>query len=163
MLLFFTLFFTLFSFWILLFIFNSTITIGLLAIGIVISAMVATYAIKLTLYTLNNEFIFLQLGFYSMLIRRLIVVFTENIYLAFQFIKPDNTIDPVIDYLYVDDENMYDNSLANNMLNLNSGIISAIIKNQCLIIHSINSLFYSPNQLYFLSLDTQRINDDNII
>ncbi len=163
MLLFFTLFFTLFSFWILLFIFNSTITIGLLAIGIVISAMVATYAIKLKLYTLNNEFIFLQLGFYSMLIRRLIVVFTENIYLAFQFIKPDNTIDPVIDYLYVDDENMYDNSLANNMLNLNFGIISAIIKNQCLIIHSINSLFFSPNQLYFLSLDTQRINDDNII
>ncbi|MBR2141100.1 MAG: hypothetical protein IJ853_01985 [Rickettsiales bacterium] len=146
-----------------LFIFNSTITIGLLAIGIVISAMVATYAIKLKLYTLNNEFIFLQLGFYSMLIRRLIVVFTENIYLAFQFIKPDNTIDPVIDYLYVDDENMYDNSLANNMLNLNFGIISAIIKNQCLIIHSINSLFFSPNQLYFLSLDTQRINDDNII
>lgn len=119
--------------------------------------------IKLKLYSANNEFIFLQFGFYSMLIKNMIIVFTENLYLAFQFIKPHSTIDPVIDYLYIENDNIYENNLTNNILNMNFGIISAIIKNQCIIIHSINSLFFSPNQLYFLSLETQRVSDDSII
>lgn len=119
--------------------------------------------IKLKIYTLNNEFIFLQFGFYSMLVKKICVTFTENIYLAFEFIKPSSNIDPVIDYLFVENDNMFENSLANNILNINFGIISSIIKNQCLIIHSINKLFFSPNQLYFLSLETQRVSDDGLV
>ena len=163
MLLFFTLFFILFSFWVILFIFNSMFTITLLAVGIVISIIVSMLMIKLKLYSANSEFLCLQVGFYSMFIKKIIVVFTENIYLAFQFIKPNNTIDPVLVYLYIVNDNIFENSLANNILNMNFGIISAIIKNQCIIIHSINKLFFSPNQLYFLSLETQKVNDDGIV
>lgn len=112
---------------------------------------------------MNSEFLCLQFGFYSMVFKKILTIFTENIYLAFQFLKPNNTIDPVIDYLYIDNDSIFENNLANNMLNMNCGIISAIIKNQCIIIHSINSLFFSPNQLYFLSLETQKVNDDSII
>ncbi|MBO4956769.1 MAG: hypothetical protein J6C50_02950 [Rickettsiales bacterium] len=138
-------------------------TITLLAVGIVISIIVSMLMIKLKLYSANSGFLCLQVGFYSMFIKKIIVVFTENIYLAFQFIKPNNTIDPVLDYLYIENDNIFENSLANNILNMNFGIISAIIKNQCIIIHSINKLFFSPNQLYFLSLETQKVNDDGIV
>lgn len=163
MLLFFTLFFILFSFWIVLFIFNSMITIPMLCVGVVVCVLITVIAIKLKLYSMNSEFLCLQFGFYSMVFKKILTIFTENIYLAFQFLKPNNTIDPVIDYLYIDNDSIFENNLANNMLNMNCGIISAIVKNQCIIIHSINSLFFSPNQLYFLSLETQKVNDDSII
>lgn len=163
MLLFFSLFFILFSFWIVLFIFNSSFTITLLLIGIVISSLIALLSIKSRLYSANSEFTFLQFGFYSMFIKKIIVFFSENVYLAFQFLKPNSNVDPVIDYLFIENDNIFENNLANNTLNMNFGIISAIIKNQCLIIHSINYLFFSPNQLYFLSLETQKVSDDSII
>ena len=78
MLLFFTLFFILFSFWVILFIFNSMFTITLLAVGIVISIIVSMLMIKLKLYSANSEFLCLQVGFYSMFIKKIIVVFTET-------------------------------------------------------------------------------------
>ena len=51
-----------------------------------------------------------------MMFKKILSIFTENIYLAFQFWKPNNTIDPVIDYLYIDNDSVFENNLANNIL-----------------------------------------------
>jgi hypothetical protein len=48
-------------------------------------------------------------------------------------------------------------------LNMNCGILSCIVKNQCLMVHSLSELFFTPNQLYFLNIEVQNINDDNLI
>ena len=163
MLLFFSLFFILFGFWVILFLFNSYFTFTVLLIGCIISLLITIVSIKLRLFSSRNEFLFLQLGFYKMIFSKLITYVSETLYLAFEFLKVNNYIDPVIDYLFVDDENIYENNLSNAALTLNAGIISAIIKNRCIIIHSMNKLFFTPNQLYFLSIESQKVNDDGLV
>lgn len=163
MLLFFTLFFILFSFWLILFIFNSYFTISILIIGAIASIFITIITIKLRLFSLKSEFLFLQFGFYKILAKKFITYVSETFYLAFEFLKINNYIDPVIDYLSVENESIYENNLSNAMLSLNAGIISAIIKNKCIIIHSINKLFFTPNQLFFLSIESQKVNDDNLV
>lgn len=162
MLLFFTLFFILFGFWLILFIFNSYFSFLIVLFGVFISAIITMICMKLRLFTLKNEFLFLQFGFYKVLFKKFLNNFLESIYLAFEFLKFIPYVDPVIDYLYIDNENIYENNLVTNLLNLNSGLISSILKNQCIVIHSINKLFFTPNQLYFLSLDSQKVNDDTL-
>ena len=163
MLLFFTLFFIFYSFWVVLFIFNSMLNVYFLLLGVVISGIVAKVAISTKLYSERNEFIFLQFGFYKLLIQKICINFLENFYLAFEFMKPDNNLMPLLDYLFIENENINENALACNLLNLNFGCVAAVIKNQCIIIHSMNDLFFTPNQLYFLSIESQKINDDNLI
>ena len=163
MLLFFTLFFILLGFWSLLFIFNSYFSFVILLSGIFTSFFISIICIKLRLFSIRNEFLFLQFGFYKLFFKRIANGFLETIYLSFEFLKINNYIDPVLDYLYIDNENIYENNLASNLINLDAGTISSIIKNQCIVIHSINKLFFTPNQLYFLSLDSQKVNDDNLI
>lgn len=163
MLLFFTLFFILFSFWLILFIFNSYFTISILIIGAIASIFITIITINLRLFSLKSEFLFLQFGFYKMLMKKFITYVSETFYLAFEFLKINNYIDPVVDYLSVENESIYENNLSSTMLSLNAGVISAIIKNKCIIIHSINKLFFTPNQLFFLSIESQKVNDDNLV
>jgi hypothetical protein len=132
-------------------------------VGIIISIFISAVVIKLKLYSHQSEFLFLQFGFYNILSKKIFLCFGENIYLAFQFLLPRNNIDPIIDFLYIDDNNIFKNNLVCNILNMNFGIINCIIKNQCFFIHSMNELFFSPNQLYFLSVEVQRIHDDSLI
>lgn len=163
MLTFFTLFFILFSLWLVLFLFNSMFSVGIILFGLFITILITIVVLKLKLYNYRNEFIFLQFGFYKMLVQKLIVSFGENLYLAFQFILPSNNIDPVVDYLFNENDNIYENNLTCNIFNLSFGVVSCLIKNQCFFIHSINSVFFSPNQLYFLNIETQKINDDSLV
>lgn len=163
MLLFFTLFFILFGFWLILFLFNSYFSFLMLFCGIVFSFFISSLCIKLRLFSIKNEFLFLQFGFYKIFFKKIFNGFFESLYLGFEFLKINNYIDPVIDYLYIDNENIYENNLTSNLLNLNAGMVSSIMKNKCIVIHSINKLFFTPNQLYFLSLDSQKVNDDNLV
>ena len=163
MLLFFTLFFILFGFWLILFIFNSYFTVPILVIGAISSVFITIITLKLRLFSFKSEFLFLQFGFYKMLLNKVINYISETFYLAFEFLKINNYIDPVIDYLSVENESIYENNLSSVMLSLNAGIISAVIKNKCIIVHSINKLFFTPNQLYFLSIESQKVIDDNLV
>lgn len=163
MLLFLTLFFIIFSIWCILFILNSLFNSLFLILGVLVSIFLTKITISLKLYTNRNQFMFLQFGFYKLVFNKLMIYFTENLYLAFQFLKPNNTIIPLLDYLFVENSDITENALACNILNLNTGCIASIIKNQCIIIHSMNELFFTPNQLYFLSVETKKINDDNLI
>lgn len=163
MLTFFTLFFILFSLWLVLFLFNSMFSVSIILFGLFITILITIVVLKLKLYNYRNEFIFLQFGFYKMLAQKLIVSFGENLYLAFQFILPSNNIDPVVDYLFNENDNIYENNLTCNIFNLSFGVVSCLIKNQCFFIHSMNSIFFSPNQLYFLNIETQKINDDSLV
>lgn len=163
MLIFFTLFFTLFSFWTIMFIFKSSFSIIIIIFGFIISLIISWLTIKLKLYSNKNEFLFLQFGFYNMLIKKIVISFGENIYLAFQFLIPYNNLNPVVDYLYNENNNIYENNLTCNMLNSSFGVLACLIKNQCFFIHSMGDLFFSPNQLYFLNIEIQKVNDDSLI
>ncbi len=163
MLTFFTLFFILFSLWLVLFLFNSMFTLWIVIFGFIITILIAVLVLKLKLFNFRNEFIFLQFGFYKMLMEKLTVSFGENLYLAFQFLLPVNNIDPVVDFLFNENDNIYENNLTCNIFNLSFGVISCLIKNQCFFVHSMSSVFFSPNQLYFLNIETQKINDDSLV
>lgn len=163
MLTFFTLFFILFSFWLLFFVFNSIFNVLIIVFGFIISGIIAITAMKYKLYSSRNQFIFLQLGFYKLLVEKIVVSFGENIYLAFQFLLPNNNIDPVVDYLFNENDDIYENNLVCNIFNINFGIVTCLVKNQCFFVHSLNSLFFSPNQLYFLNIETQKVNDDSLV
>ncbi|MDR1498825.1 MAG: hypothetical protein LBS34_00865 [Rickettsiales bacterium] len=136
---------------------------SILMFGVVVSAIISFFSIKLKLCSHQSEFLFLQFGFYGILAQKIIISFGENIYLAFQFLIPYNNLNPTIDLLYVENNNIYENSLMCNILNLSFGIVSCMIKNQCLFIHSMGDLFFSPNQLYFLNIETQRVHDDSLL
>lgn len=163
MLLFFTLFFILFGFWIVLFLFNSYFSLVMILIGFVASVLITTVCIKLRLFSPKTGFLFLQVGFYKIILNKFITCMSETTYLAFEFFKKENYVDPVLDYLFIENEDIYENNLSSSILSLNAGIISSMIKNRCIIIHSMNKLFFTPNQLYFLSIETQKVNDDSLV
>ena len=163
MILFSTIFFILVAFWIILFVFNSLFNAYFLIIGIVLSFFITRFLLISKLYSNRSEFLFLQFGFYKLLLNKLGRSFSENLYLAFQFLKPDNNLIAIFDYLFVENDNIYQNSATCSILNLNFGCVSTIIKNQCIIVHSMNELFFTPNQLFFLNIESQKMNDDNLI
>jgi hypothetical protein len=163
MLIIFTLFFILLSFWIVLFVFNGAFNSIFLLGGILVSFLISLVTVKTKLYNERTEFLCLQVGFYKLLISKIIYSFTENIYLAFQFIKINNSLIPIVDYILVENDNVVQNALLCSVLNMNCGINSCIIKNQCLMIHSLNELFFTPNQLYFLNIEVRNINDDSLV
>jgi hypothetical protein len=163
MLVFFTLFFILFSFWTILFIFNGLMNGVFIMVGIIVSFLVSLFIIKTKLYNERSEFLCLQVGFYKLLVKKIIYSFTENVYLAFRFLGFGNSIVPVVDYILIENDNAIHNALLCGILNLNCGILSCVIKNQCLMVHSIDELFFTPNQLYFLNIEVKNINDDNLV
>lgn len=163
MLVFFTLFFILFSFWIVTFIFNGMLNSIFLLVGIFVSSLVSLFIMKTKLYGVRSEFLCLQIGFYKLLFKKIFSSFGENIYLAFQFLKIKSSLLPVVDYILVENDNVIQNALLCGILNLSCGVTACIVKNQCLMIHSLSELFFTPNQLYFLNIDVQNINDDNLV
>jgi hypothetical protein len=156
-------FFMLFSFWTVLFMFSGVLNGIFLLGGVIFSFIVSLFVTKVKLYNERSEFSCLQVGFYKLLLRNVFGSLGESIYLAFQFLKIENNLIPIIDYVLIDNENTIQNALLCGIMNINCGILSCVIKNQCLMIHSLNELFFTPNQLYFLNIDIKRINDDNVV
>jgi hypothetical protein len=146
-----------------MFIFSGTLNGVFLLSGVFISFAISSLVIKAKLYNERSEFLCLQFGFYKLLLKSIMHSFGENIYLAFQFLKTNNTLIPIVDYILVENDNVTQNALLCGIMNLNCGVLSCIIKNQCLMIHSLNELFFTPNQLYFLNIEIKNVNDDNLV
>lgn len=162
MLIFLTLFFTNLSILVLLLLFNSYFNFIYFILIILISLLISYLTIKLKLVNQKTNFLFLQLGFYKFIFKKFNSMFLFSFYLTWQLYKK-KPIEPIVDYIYIDNSNLHEITLIINTLNLLPGIICCATRKQYLIIHSLGFQYFIPSDIFILNNEIIDVYDDNII
>lgn len=163
MLIFLTLFFTYLCIWIILFLLNSLFSSLYFLVGVCICLFVSYLTIKLKIVNQKTNFLFLQVGFYKYIFSKINTSLLYTIYLTLQFYKKKQNFEEVVDYVYVDNSNLYEVALIVNTLNLLPGVICCALKKQHLVIHSLGFQYFIPSDIFILNDEISNIYDDNVI
>ena len=118
---------------------------------------------KSKLMTKQNTFLFLQFGFYNILMKKINLMFLTNIYLCAQLLFSKKDIRPTIDYLFLDNEDTFEESLITNIFNMSPGVLCILLKKKYFVVHSLGDDYFVPSDLFFINLEVGKVHDDVLV
>lgn len=164
MLVFLTLFFTNLSLWLLFFILNSYFNTLYFMFGIIISVVISYLTVKLRLINRQNNFLFLQLGFYKFVFDKINLMFSCTLKFSYYLLTNNKKkFEPTIDHLYIDNSNIYEVNLLVNLLNMLPGVVCIAIRKQYLLVYSLGFEYFIPSDIFILGRDLNGIYDDSLV
>lgn len=158
-----TLFLILFAFWMAMSVSANFITIPFILLGLLSSIIISVIAYRIKILNPKHQFLFLQIGFYNYLFGIINQNFFKNFKTAFEFIKKEPNIDPVVDYIFVDKENDSETALFVASLGLIPGAICFAIKKKYLIVHLLDKQYLSLLDIHNANIAVSSVYDDSIV
>lgn len=160
----FTLFFINLSFWIILFLSNGSFSSFSLVIGIILSFVISYATLKLKLISKKNDYLFLQFGFYKFIFSKINNAFYYNIKFAYKILtNKTKDFSPLVDYIYSEDNDVYETCLLVNTLNMLPGVICIAIKKGYFAIYSLGYEYFIPSDIFLFSQEILHVYDDSLI
>jgi multisubunit Na+/H+ antiporter MnhE subunit len=158
-----TLFLILFTFWMIIsasadFVYPSFIILGLLS-----SIIVTIIAYKIRILNKEHPFLFLQIGFYKYLFGITNQNFFKNFKTAFEFIKKNPKIDPVVDFILLNKNNDSEIALYTTSLGLVPGVLCFSIKRKYIVVHLLDKDYFSLLDMYNANKAVSSVYDDSLI
>jgi len=159
----FTLFLLLFVTWIILLFFSKTFTIIFLAIGFFVSIIITIFTFRATIFNNKTEFLFLQFGLYKYVFGKLNDNFLKIFVICYKFLDKDTKFTSILDYVFLNKDSDAESALTANLLTLMPGTIGILMKKRYLIVHSLDKDYFSLSEMYNITNDVGKLDDDSLI
>ncbi len=149
--------------WIVALFFSHAINIALVLAGFLISILITIFVFKSSIVSQNTKFMFLQFGFYQYIFGKL----TNNIKNVFlicsKFYKKGTQFTSILDYVFLNKDSDAESVLVANLLTLLPGTIGILMKKRYLIVHSLDEKYFSLAEMYNITVEVGKIDDDSLI
>jgi len=149
--------------WIIALFFSHAVNIILILAGFLISIIITMLAFKTSIVSQNTEFLFLQFGFYEYIFRKIINNFKNVFKICSQFYKRNTKFTSILDYVFLNKDSDSQSALAANLLTLLPGTIGILMKKRYLIVHSLDEKYFSLSEMYNITTEIGKIDDDSLI
>lgn len=159
----FTLFFLLFTIWFSSAFFSNNLSINIILLGIFSSLIIVVFVFKTGIITSSTEFKFLQFNFYSYIFKQLNNNIINVFKICLQFLKPNTEFTSIIDYVFLDKDSDAESSFTCNLLIFLPGTIGVLTKKRYLIVHSLDQKYFSLIEMYNITNDVGKLDDDSLI
>lgn len=159
----FTLFLLLFSVWFISLIFSGILTIGLILLGFVVSIVITLFVFRLSIINNKTDFMFLQFGFYGYILQKVNDNLVKVFKISLQFLTSKDDFVSILDYVFLNKDSDAESALTANLLTLLPGTIGILMKKRYLIVHSLDKDYFSLSEMYNITNEVGRINDDSLV
>lgn len=159
----FTLFLLLFVMWIVALFFSHAINIALVLAGFLISILITIFVFKSSIVNQNTKFMFLQFGFYQYLFGKLINNIKNVFVICSLFYKKGTKFTSILDYVFLNKDSDAESVLVANLLTMLPGTIGILMKKRYLIVHSLDEKYFSLAEMYNITVEVGKIDDDSLI
>lgn len=159
----FTLFLLLFVIWCLSLFFSGTFNIFLMLFGLFISIVITVFVFRLTIVNTTTAFLFLQFGFYRYIFDKFNSSAVNIFKICLQFLNPKTKFISILDYVFLNKDSDAESSLTANLLTFLPGTIGVLMKKRYLIVHSLDKDYFSLSEMYNITNEVGRIDDDSLI
>lgn len=133
-----------------------------LALGIVASILVSFVSARLKLIEKNSELLYLSTGFY----RHFFVTFFKNFLSSLALIigmACGKSPNPTLHHIRLKPNSHFNPALLMATFNMSTGLFCVDMKDNELVVHTINSSYFKNFDLQKICLNLRDINDDNLI
>ncbi|HSQ98253.1 MAG TPA: Na+/H+ antiporter subunit E [Rickettsiales bacterium] len=159
----FTLFLLLFIIWITSLFLSNTVNVLLLITGFIISIIITLFVFKTSIIGQNTEFLFLQFGFYKYIFGKIINHIKNVFIICSKFYKKDIKFTSILDYVFLNKDSDAESALVANLLTLIPGTMGILMKKRYLIVHSLDEKYFSLSEMYNITVEVGKIDDDSLI
>ena len=80
-----------------------------------------------------------------------------------QFLKSNTEFTSIIDYVFLDKDSDAESSFTCNLLTLLPGTIGVLTKKRYLIVHSLDKEYFSLIEMYNITNEVGRLDDDSLV
>ena len=70
---------------------------------------------------------------------------------------------PLVDYVYLENEDVYETCLLVNTLNMLPGVVCIAVKKKYLVIYSLGYEYFIPSDVYLFNQEIMSVYDDSLI
>ena len=158
----FSLFFIYLSIWIVLFLSSSQFNSLYLVIGVVISFIVAYLSLRLKFVSKKGKFLFLQFGFYRFIFNKVNNSFYYTVMFAYKILT-GKSFAPLVDYIYLENDDIYETALLVNTLNMLPGVICMVVKRRYIVVYSVGYEYFIPTDIFLFNQDIVSAYDDSLV
>lgn len=159
----FTLFLLLFTVWFTLSFFSNNLSIPVIVYGATASIIIVIFIFKTGIMTNSTEFKFLQFNFYAYILQQLNKNISNAFKICMQFLKSNTEFTSIIDYVFLDKDSDAESSFTCNLLTLLPGTIGVLTKKRYLIVHSLDKEYFSLIEMYNITNEVGRLDDDSLV
>ena len=83
--------------------------------------------------------------------------------MCLQFYQKENNFTSILDYVFLNKDSDAKSVLVANLLTLLPGTIGILMKKRYLIVHSLDLIYFSQAEMYDITVDVNKIDDDSLI
>lgn len=159
----FTLFLLLFIIWNLALLVSANFNIFFLVLGFFISILISIFSFKSGIINESTEFLFLQFGFYKYIYGKIKTDIKDLFKICSQFYRKNTKFTSILDYVFLNKDSDAESVLVANLLTLLPGTIGVLMKKRYLIVHSLDVKYFSQNEMYGITVDIAKIDDDSLV
>ena len=159
----FTLFLLLFAIWFVSLFFSGALTIGFILLGFFVSVVITIFVFSLSIINNNTEFLFLQFGFYRYIFEKINNNIINAFKISLQFLTPKTEFVSILDYVFLNKDSDAESALTANLLTLLPGTIGILMKKRYLIVHSLDKDYFSLAEMYNITNEVGKIDDDSLV
>lgn len=158
-----TLFLLLFILWVTSLLLSNNVNIFLFAIGLFISLVITLYVFKTSIVSQNTKFLYLQFSFYKYILGKIIENFKNVFKICSKFYKKDTKFTSILDYVFLNKDSDVESVLVANLLTLMPNTIGILMKKRYLIVHSLDEQYFSLSEMYNITTEVGKIDDDSLV
>jgi len=158
-----TLFLILFAFWMIISTSADFIQPSFIILGLLSSMVITIIAYRIRILNKERPFLFLQISFYKYLFGIINQNFFKNFKTAFEFIKKNPKIDPIVDFILLDKDNDSEIALYTISLGLVPGVLCFSIKRKYIVVHLLDKDYFSLLDMYDANKTVSSVYDDSLI
>jgi multisubunit Na+/H+ antiporter MnhE subunit len=156
-------FLLLFIVWCLSCFFSSTLTYQQLIIGFFVSIFITAFVFVNSIIISNSKFLFLQIGFYKYIFSKLNGSIVKSFSICLSFLNPNKKFVSILDYVFLNKDSDSNAVFTTNLLTLMPGTIGILVKKRYLIVHSLDKDYFNLTDMYNISMEIEKIDDDALV
>ena len=159
----FTLFLLLFAIWFISLFFANLLKFNYIAFGLFISIIITIFVFRLSIINNTTDFLFLQFGFYRYIFSKINNSIINVFKICLQFLNPKTEFTSILDYVFLNKDSDAESVLTANLLTLLPGTLGILMKKRYLIVHSLDKDYFSLAEMYNITNEVAKIDDDSLI
>jgi multisubunit Na+/H+ antiporter MnhE subunit len=134
-----------------------------IGIGVIVVMIITVFSFKSAVITSSSEFLFLQFGFYKYILDKINTSLVKVFKICLSFLNPKTKYISILDYVFLNKDSDSNAVLTANILTLMPGTIGILMKKRYLIVHSLDKDYFSLGDMYNISTDIEKIDDDSLV
>jgi multisubunit Na+/H+ antiporter MnhE subunit len=159
----FTLFLLLFIIWIISLFVSNELSISLVIVGFLVSMLIMEFSFRSLIVSQNAEFLFLQFGFYKYIFGKVRNNIGDVFKICSRFCGINVKFVSVLDYVFLNKDSDAEAVLIASLLMLLPGTIGILMKKRYLIVHSLDVRYFSLSEMYNITVESGKIDDDSLV